>query len=194
MTDYKYAEPKDAREASDRIDYWMGDLGEFQAKLGLHDPGNDREPYYPQYSGILTENSRLDTMIAVDQKLRPDKWLEPVTPVPPLRDDWLATLIRTRDEVKQFIDTWTDLDHVKAILRTLVKDTTRRVQLRLLGWLGEKPLPSKPAMKPRPAPWPVGLGEFPYDPGTYAKVQKEIEIENLKGRVDDPRNDGTLFT
>lgn len=110
-------------------------------------------------------------MIAVDQHLRPDKWIEPIAPVPPLRDDWLATLIRTRDEVKQFVDIWTDLDHVKVTLRTLVKDTTKRVQRRLLGWLGEKSstTPIIPKLLNQQPP--------PYDPETYQKVKQGIADE-----------------
>lgn len=189
MPDYKYANPVDAAEASARIDHWMGDLGEFQSKLGLHDPGNGREPYYPTYSGVRSENSTMETMIAVDQKRNPSKWVEPVAPVASLKDTWLATLIRTQEDGKRLWKTWTDREFLKRRAKTVFLETMDKVKITVLGWFGEKS-PALFVPPKRVQTWPTSsvFGGPPYDLKTYEEVKQD-----LKGQRDYPEDDGTIY-
>lgn len=177
---YVYSAPENAEEANSRIKHWMGDLSKFQAKLGLQPMG-----YYPKYSGTRTENSRVETMIAVDQKLHPEKWAEPIAPLPSLRDNWLGTLIQTRDHAKTFIATWTDIDHVKDVLAVLVKDLAEKIKAQVLDWLGRTPpgIPIIPVIPPF-----KGKRSSPFDPKTWREVQEAIATEKIR----DPGTDEGL--
>lgn len=205
MTEYKYAEPVDAAEASARIKHWLGDTGAFQAKLGLHDPGFDQEPYYPKFSGHRTENSKWDAMLAADMARYPDKWVEAAVPIPPLKDSWHVLLIRTRDDVLAFYKKWTSVELLKRQAREQIKKLWVKVTVKkqnLLKKLGE-PEPSihrAPVRRSHPASVINTFTGLPYDPDTYTKVQREIAEERAAAKDDkpskfnDPKNDGTLFS
>ncbi len=139
MPEYTYAEPKDAAEASARIDHWMGDLNEFQKNLGLHHTGTEYGSYYPRFSGEMGDR---DLWAAYYDFLYPDHFGSEA-PVPPLKHAWLNALVRTRDDVVLRFRTAIDLDVVKtrAIAKrdkviTTVKEYLHR---KFFGWLVKRP-------------------------------------------------------
>lgn len=125
MPEYTYSPPETSAEASARIDHWMGDVNDFQQKLGRQPAG-----YYPRFSGKDFDH---DAWAIYDNLLHPETPAE--APVPSLRYAWLNTLVRTRDDLTLKIKTATDLDKVKSRITSKLVVVKKAAYEKFFGWL-----------------------------------------------------------
>ncbi len=183
----------------------MGDLSEFAENLGTWPNG-----HYPALSGTRTSNSTWDGMLAADLARYPERWAEETVthPVPPLRDDWLGTIIRTWLEAKRLWAVYTDREVLRRFAREQIKKVWPKLERRyrkLLTNLGEPATFGKStgytlrkgdAIFAFPNHDMEPVDEYLVNKGLADSLDRAVAEEKApKGKIspDDPRNDGTLY-
>lgn len=139
---YIYAEPVDAAEASARIEHWLGDITEFQEKLGLQPMG-----YHVSRSGL--KSGTTEQMWSIDELRhpmhRPGMFWTPKD-YDPLYPDPVTWISLTKYRLKDFktrVDSVSSIDKVKVKANKFVDDRKARLRKKvydyIFGWILEDP-------------------------------------------------------